>query len=331
ACDIIESRVRPVLKIEIYSEVGTVLVDTGAKHSIGSVSLRAHLMKYGHQFENVYVELKFADGHMCAQIVELAHVSVTVRGVPRVVDFIMLPDATESLLGMNFIQEFGVLLDFDLGTWSVRHDRTPQPIIFETRSFKPLHCSSVGLRSDEGTHLVSDERQQLSDPLNVYEDIFTPGGGPTQFAVHRIDTGDAAAPIASPPYRVNPAKVEAVMKMKPPTNLKGLRTFLQTCAWFRKFIPQFSDIARPLSDLTKKNRRWQWGEGEQRAFDELKLRLTTSPILRQPNFEEPFTLRTDASGYALGAVLMQGETPKNERPIEYASRLLTPAERNYHT
>jgi hypothetical protein len=96
-------------------------------------------------------------------------------------------------------------------------------------------------------------------------------------------------------------------------------------------ILQFADIARRLTDLTKKDRRWSWGEDEQKAFEELKSRLSSSPILRQPNFEQPFVLRTDASAYALGAVLMQGDSPQEGRPIEYASRLLTPAERNYHT
>jgi hypothetical protein len=128
----------------------------------------------------------------------------------------------------------------------------------------------------------------------------------------------------------DPMKVEAVLKMKPPLNLKQLKTFLQTCSWFRKFIPSFSQVAHSLTDLTKKTARWKWGEEEQRAFEELKLRLATSPILIQPNFEEPVILRTDASGYALGAVLLQGSTPHDERPLEYASRLLTPAERNYH-
>ncbi|XP_041973495.1 uncharacterized protein LOC121729152 [Aricia agestis] len=330
SCANIDSRVRPVLRVQICGEFGNLIVDTGAKHSVGSVSLRAHLFKHGCQFQNVFTELKYADGRTSAQNVEIAHVNVTVRGVARAVDFIMLPDATESLLGMNFIEDIGMVLDFDRGVWYVRHDRSPESIIFETKPLRPLTCSSVGLRDDEGSHLCLDERERLSDLLNIHEDIFTPGGGPSDFAVHRIDTGDAA-PIASPPYRPDPTKVVAVMNMKPPTNLKELKTFLQTCSWFRKFIPQFSDLARPLTELTKKDRRWMWGEDQQRAFDELKVRLSNSPILRQASFDEPFVLRTDASAYALGAVLLQGPSHHEERPIEYASRLLTAAERNYHT
>ncbi|XP_062524529.1 uncharacterized protein LOC134198871 [Bombyx mori] len=128
----------------------------------------------------------------------------------------------------------------------------------------------------------------------------------------------------------DPEKVSAVLNMLEPSNLKHLKTFLQTCSWFRKFIPNFSKIAEPLTRLTKKNYTWSWGPEQTQAFKELKRLLTTAPVLVQANFKQPLVLRTDASNYALGAVLAQGEG-KDERPIEYASRLLTAAERNYST
>ena len=125
-------------------------------------------------------------------------------------------------------------------------------------------------------------------------------------------------------------KVRAVLDMSPPSSLRHLRTFLQTCSWFRKFVPSFSAVAEPLTRLLKKNQPWTWGPDQTRAFEELKVRLSSAPILIQPDYSKPFVLRTDASNYALGAVLLQGEG-KDERPIEYASRLLIPAERNYST
>ncbi|XP_063390383.1 uncharacterized protein LOC134676003 [Cydia fagiglandana] len=125
-------------------------------------------------------------------------------------------------------------------------------------------------------------------------------------------------------------KIEAILAMKEPTNLKHLRTFLQTCAWFRKFVPNFSAVAQPLTKLTKKNEPWKWQDEQQQAFTELKTRLTSAPILVQADYSKQFILRTDSSNYALGACLMQGEG-HDERPIEYASRLLTPAERRYST
>ncbi|GFW42339.1 transposon Tf2-9 polyprotein [Trichonephila clavipes] len=98
----------------------------------------------------------------------------------------------------------------------------------------------------------------------------------------------------------------------------------------RKFIANFSEIARPLSNLTKKKAFWKWSEEEEKAFQTLKQCLVSPPILKQADFSKPFLIRTDASNYALGAVLLQGED-KEEHPVEFASRLLNPAERNYST
>ena len=82
--------------------------------------------------------------------------------------------------------------------------------------------------------------------------------------------------------------------------------------------------------LKKMSAKPEWGPAQDAAFEELKLALTTAPILRQASPAEPYTLRTNVSSYALGAALLQGEGVE-EKPIEYASRLLTPPERNYST
>ncbi|GBM40553.1 Transposon Tf2-6 polyprotein [Araneus ventricosus] len=91
-----------------------------------------------------------------------------------------------------------------------------------------------------------------------------------------------------------------------------------------------SQIARPLSNLTKKKTFWTWTESEQNAFTTLKNCLVSPPILSQADFTNPSVLWTDASNYAFGAVLLQG-SDMEEHPIEYASRLLTSVERNYST
>lgn len=95
-------------------------------------------------------------------------------------------------------------------------------------------------------------------------------------------------------------------------------------------MPNFSKVAEPLTRLMRKNQIWIWGAEQLRAFEELKRLLTTAPIPIHADFSRPFILRTDASDYALGAVLLQGDG-NQERPIEYASRLLNAAERNYST
>lgn len=130
---------------------------------------------------------------------------------------------------------------------------------------------------------------------------------------------------------VDSEKVSAMLDLKPPANVKQVRSVLQTFSWYRKYIPNFSEISRPLSNLMKKASAWKWGPDEQTAFTVLKESLSKAPVLRQIDEDLPFTLRTDASAYALGAVLLQGECPKEEKPVEYASRLLNSAEKNYST
>ncbi|GFU76711.1 transposon Tf2-8 polyprotein [Trichonephila clavipes] len=129
---------------------------------------------------------------------------------------------------------------------------------------------------------------------------------------------------------VDHEKTSAILGIPPPKNVKQLLSFLQTCSWYRKFIANFSEIARPLSHLTKKKAFWKWSEEEEKAFRTLKQCLVSPPILKQADFSKPFLIRTDASNYALGAVLLQGED-KEDHPVEFSSRLLNPAERNYST
>ncbi|GBN21296.1 Retrovirus-related Pol polyprotein from transposon 17.6 [Araneus ventricosus] len=136
--------------------------------------------------------------------------------------------------------------------------------------------------------------------------------------------------ITSRGIEVDPDKVSAVQKIPPPRNVKQVQSFLQICSWYRKFIPNFSEIARLLNNLTKKKQFGLGTESEQNAFTTLKKCLISPPILSQADFTKPFVLRTDASSYALGAVLLQG-ADMEEHPIEYASRLLNSAERNYST
>ncbi|GFX47812.1 transposon Tf2-6 polyprotein [Trichonephila clavipes] len=118
--------------------------------------------------------------------------------------------------------------------------------------------------------------------------------------------------------------------MSSPTSVKQVQSFVQTCSWYRRYIPNFSQIAKPLTDLTKKNAMWKWGSEQEEAFRDLKLKLASPPVLKSVDCTKPFVIRADASSVALGAVLLQGEKYE-EHPIEYASRLLSSSERNYST
>lgn len=107
-----------------------------------------------------------------------------------------------------------------------------------------------------------------------------------------------------------------------------LQSFLQTCSWFRRCVQNFSDIARPLSNLTKKRVHWSCGPEQQEAFENFKERFTTAPVRKQPGGSKTFIIRKIISSYALGAVLLQ-ESGKDQHVIKYASHPLIQAEHNY--
>ena len=129
---------------------------------------------------------------------------------------------------------------------------------------------------------------------------------------------------------MDPKKLEAVRDWPTPKNLKETRGFMGLCAYYRKFIRSFSETARPLHALTRKNEPFVWSGQCQTTFDELKTKLTTAPIMTLPRDEVEYILDTDASGWAIGAVLSQVQDAE-ERIVSYGSRLYSKAEEHYCT
>ena len=104
---------------------------------------------------------------------------------------------------------------------------------------------------------------------------------------------------------MDPVKVEAVTSWPTPKNLKDVRGFIGFANFYRRFIKDFSKIARPLHDLTKKDTPFVWGSAQQDAFDTLKKAFTSQPILAVWNPDLPTRIEVDASGYATGGVISQ--------------------------
>src|SRR6266404_1358890 len=111
--------------------------------------------------------------------------------------------------------------------------------------------------------------------------------------------------------------------------VKDVRLFLGFCNFYRAFIRGFANIAHPLNQLTRKDVEWTWGPAEQQAFDDLRRRVMAELVLKQPELDNPFELEVDASGFAVGAVLLQHGDDNKQHPIGYYSATLIEAERNY--
>ena len=135
-----------------------------------------------------------------------------------------------------------------------------------------------------------------------------------------------------------PEKLEAVRKMPPPTTPKEIRQFLGLVGYYRKFVPKFADIARPLTNLTKLDVPYDWTNRCQEAFEFLKQMLLKEPILKYPDPGKPYTLFTDASKFAWACVLTQeyehefdGKKRKILHPITYMSGLFKGSQINWAT
>ncbi|GFY23360.1 retrovirus-related Pol polyprotein from transposon 297 [Trichonephila clavipes] len=124
--------------------------------------------------------------------------------------------------------------------------------------------------------------------------------------------------------KTDETKVQAIVEMKPPHNSKEVSKFLGMSQWNAKFIKNYADICEPLYNLKRKLKRFIWSIEAQKAFDAVKAAITKAPVLKFPDFQKPFELFTDASSIGVGEVLNQ-----EQRPVVFASRTLSAAERNY--
>ncbi|XP_070002323.1 uncharacterized protein [Nicotiana sylvestris] len=134
--------------------------------------------------------------------------------------------------------------------------------------------------------------------------------------------------VSSKGIKVDRAKVDVIEKLPPPTSVKIIRSILRHAGFYRIFINDFSKISNILCKLLEKDYPFVFFDDCMVAFEELKKRLVTTPIMVAPDWEQPFELMYDASDYAVGAVIGQRKD-KIMHPIYYASRTLSDAQLNY--
>ncbi|KAL0832527.1 hypothetical protein ABMA28_000738 [Loxostege sticticalis] len=320
-----DARPRPVVFVNIEGVKGTAYIDTCAKASIASHSLYKNLLARGNQFRPEEVCITLADGVEKLQKVLTTKATVRLEGRSIPTTFIVLPGSTDNrtLLGVGFIQDANLILNLPQYTFRFAD---------EDRDYE--------LFQEDFVHFSSPSQRQGGDALatlqvvNVSEMAEHPMRDEQTTSKYRLIPIDFTPPAkkTKPLFDgFTPSHLDYMMS-DAETNFRDTEVTLspRSQELFPPMYQNFSAVAEPLSRLTKKNSVWKWEQEQEAAYKELKKRLTSAPVLRQADELLPYTLKTDASNYALGAVLEQGEGD-NEHPVEYASRLLNSAERNYTT
>jgi predicted transcriptional regulator len=226
----------------------------------------------------------------------------------------MTPDGKYEWLRMPFglknaSSTFQRLMDWVVGN-SLYADAYLDDVFVHSVTWKE-HC--MHLR--EVFTKLSQHRIKLKLPKCVF-------GAPTIRALGHV--------VGNGQMRPDPENIAAILNLPVPKDKNAVRSVLGAAGYYRGYIQDFALKTEPMSRLMKKNEPFVWTPECQQAFDVMKKAMASDPVLRMPNLSLPFVLTTDWSKSAIGAVLSQiDENTKFDHPVAFASRILTPAERNY--
>ena len=177
--------------------------------------------------------------------------------------------------------------------------------------------------SDEKTNVKQTKRVlQRMKELNLHLKLKK-----CKFGVKEVDF--LGLILQSGEITMDPTKLSGIAEWPTPTKVKDVQSFLGFTNYYRRFIGDYSNIAHPLIDLTKKNLEWKWTSSCQKAFDSLKEEFLKQPILSLPDLNKPFAIATDASKDASGGILLQADSNGEWHPCSYLSQSFSPTERNY--
>lgn len=146
----------------------------------------------------------------------------------------------------------------------------------------------------------------------------------------KLETAYLGHVITRDGIKPNPDKISAINKYTIPKTTKEIKQFLGLVGYYRKFIPDFARITKPMTSCLKKGRKITLDPDYVNSFEKCKTLLQNDPILQYPDFTRDFILTTDASNFAIGAILSQGPIG-SDKPVSYASRTLNDSELNYST
>ena len=185
----------------------------------------------------------------------------------------------------------------------------------------------VGTETKEGHDKIVEEVLKRLEENNLYKNNLYIKPEKCVQKVQKI--GFLGVIIRSNGIEMEKKKVDGVLNWLEPKNVKDIRKFLGLTNYYRRFIKNFTQVARPMNMLTRKDVKQQWRKKQQQAFDKLKGIFTTRPVLVAPDLNQEFRVEADTSNYATRGVLMMKCSDELQRPVTFISKFLSNMERNY--
>ncbi|GJX08864.1 putative reverse transcriptase domain-containing protein [Tanacetum coccineum] len=326
----------------------SMLFDSGADRSFVSTTFSALLNVTPATLDTSYA-VKLVDGRILETNIVLRGCMLGLLGHPFDIDLMLVElGSFKVIIGMDWLVKYHALIVYDEKVVRIPYGN-------EVLIIRGDNCDSI--ITSKKAEDKSEERGLEDVPIvREFLEVFPkdlPGLLPVRQVEFQIDLVPGAAHVAQAPNRlapaemqelstqlqelsdkgfigpsihVDPAKIEAIKDWASPKTPTEIRQFLGLAGYYRRFIEGFSKIARPMTKLTQKSVKFEWGEKAEAAFQLLKQKLCSAPILALPEGSENFVVYCDASHKGLGAVLMQ-----REKVIAYASRQLKVHEKNYTT
>ncbi|CAG9087088.1 unnamed protein product [Plutella xylostella] len=339
-----DARARPVVFITINGFNGVAYIDTGAKMSVASYELYRHLCNQGCGFKQKVLNVTLADGITKRQTVLLAKVRVTLSDKEITTEFMVMPESRDNrtLLGIGFLTDAAMVLNLGQASWHFAENPNEEFELYneDFATFKePTDNPVVAAVSNTGNDpSLRAEKSRRGPIYGATASTNLDSTVPWNYNLIRI----ADLPPTPKRSKIFDGYSPQMDYMMEDARVNVEQTEIQLSPHSQQLFPvnrSIDDVSIcsinvghdvALTKLTRKNVNWHRSEDQEIAFSELKRKLTTAPILRQADHTKPYIIKSNASNYALGAVLVQGEGAE-EHPVEYAGRLLTSAEKNYST
>ncbi|XP_073035232.1 uncharacterized protein [Primulina eburnea] len=333
--------------ILISGKEALTLIDTGATHSFMS-DVFMHSLSREPTIMPLQFNIMLPSGDEICPTSILKACPVQIGSRLLYADFIVIPIvAFDVILGMDWLYAYRAVIDCVEKTvrfLTNNHEGDEFVGLGSSLSIPLVSCLQATKLLNKGCTgflaLVSDVNRdsnvqiQNIDVVQEYPDVFAddvPGLPPDREVEFVIELSPEQVAflghiVSKEGIAVDPSKIEAIKQWSIPKIVSEVRSFLGLAGYYRRFIADFSKIALPLTSLTRKAIKFEWTIECQQAFQTLKDKLTSAPVLVLPCGTEDFVVYTDASKQGLGAVLMQ-----RGKVIAYASRQLKEYEKNYPT